>query len=163
MKDDSCRCHSLLLLFGYRLGKEGPRIAGFRLLLIALGSAIALATNLVIKPFFVGDELHEKVAKNFEKVASTQVVAVRDFVEGLRLAPLHGIEGTQDDDVMHLGYRDVILSLAAEKTLGEFSVSLTSLGLLSCPVANPLSPSRGTHPNVERAPQGPLTVSLLLS
>lgn len=43
-----------VLLCGYRLDREGPRIVAFRLLLIAIGAAIAVTTNLLMKPLYAG-------------------------------------------------------------------------------------------------------------
>lgn len=47
----------------------GPKIAGFRLLLIIFGFAIACVTNICIKPNFAGNKLHTLVSGHFSKVS----------------------------------------------------------------------------------------------
>jgi hypothetical protein len=43
-------------------------------------------------------------------------VAVRDYVEGVKLAPSQEIERTQQDDELDLGYRELITLLPKNKT-----------------------------------------------
>uniref|UniRef100_A0A7I4DUK1 Uncharacterized protein n=1 Tax=Physcomitrium patens TaxID=3218 RepID=A0A7I4DUK1_PHYPA len=112
----------LLTLIEYRT-HEGPKLAGFRMLLIVVGFAISVGTNIGIKPNFAGKELHEVVAAHFDKIAVALDACVQAYIAGNRMADLEKIiEGSEPEDAVYEGYKTVILAKASEDALHDLVV-----------------------------------------
>ncbi|KAK2424305.1 aluminum activated malate transporter family protein [Trifolium repens] len=92
-------------------GHELLEIAYGRLLTIIIGSCIAITVCIFICPVWIGEDLHNKIASNIEKVA--------DFLQGFGDEYFNNFENTEaENDKQFLdGYKSVLSSKSSEETM----------------------------------------------
>lgn len=113
---------SLILVAEYR-GGNPLNTAVNRFIVILIGACIGIAVNLFVLPIWSGDELHDFIAKNFDSVADSLEVCVREYLQGtvLERVPSKIFMGLAADDPVYKGYRSALVSANKEETLAGFA------------------------------------------
>ncbi|KAL5709116.1 hypothetical protein ACHQM5_019838 [Ranunculus cassubicifolius] len=102
---------SLVAVSGYRVEKI-IELAHQRLSTILLGSFICVFISVFVYPVWAGEELHNQIANNMEKVA--------DFLEGFA-GEYFETEGTKSDKLFLERYKTVLNTKATEEAMANFA------------------------------------------
>ncbi|ERN16096.1 hypothetical protein AMTR_s00030p00178130 [Amborella trichopoda] len=108
---------SLVSVSGYRVDKL-LEMAHQRLSTILIGSALCVLVSMLVCPVWAGEDLHNLIAKNLDKLAaSVEGVVAENFKEG---------EGEEEGEINEenpsvLGYKCVLNSKPTEEALANFA------------------------------------------
>eukprot|EP01018_Ginkgo_biloba_P007647 Gb_03302 [translate_table: standard] len=106
-----------ILVSGYRV-ENILHVAYLRLATIAMGCGVCLLICLFIYPIWAGEDLHNLIIGNLQRLAQTLQGSVEEYFEGSRDCG-HLIRSS--DDPIFNGYQSVLESKLAEESLANFA------------------------------------------
>ncbi|CAL5194323.1 unnamed protein product [Lathyrus oleraceus] len=102
----------LVAVSGYRV-EEVVELAHQRLSTIIIGAAACMLISIFVCPVWAGQDLHNMVASNIEKLAN--------YLEGFEGEYFHSSEDKEKSKSLLQGYKSVLNSKATEESLANFA------------------------------------------